>query len=170
MHVLPHCPLCGERIDLEVPGRCDHCGGSHYRNARPTAGGLVVRGDTVMLLRRAIDPWKGHWDIPGGFCDGAELPEDTVRRELLEETELEVEVVALLGMWLDTYHLAGTSFDTLNSYYLLDAGPDPQPVLDRSENSDFDWFTVDRIPDDIAFPSHQKDVVAAWQRWADSRG
>ena len=150
----------------------------HYRNARPTAGGLVVRGhgvggvgaaDQVMLLKRAIDPWKGHWDVPGGFCDGAELPEDTVRRELLEETELEVEVITLLGMWLDTYHLGGTSFDTLNSYYLLDAGPDPQPVLDRSENSDAGWFTVDQIPDDIAFPSHQKDVIAAWQAWARAR-
>ena len=122
-----------------------------------------------MLLRRAIDPWKGHWDIPGGFCDGAELPADTVRRELFEETELEVEVVTLLGMWLDTYQLAGTSFDTLNSYYLLDAGPDPQPVLDRSENSDVGWFTADEIPNDIAFASHQKGVVAAWQEWDRNR-
>jgi 8-oxo-dGTP diphosphatase len=157
--------MCGGRIDLVVPGRCSHCGAAHYRNARPTAGGLVVRGDEVMLLRRAIDPWLGHWDIPGGFCDGAELPEDTVRRELREETGLDVTIVTLLGMWLDHYELAGTSFDTLNSYYLLDGGSDPRPVLDEAENSEVGWFTVDRVPDDIAFPSHQRDVIAAWQGW-----
>ena len=81
---------------------------------------------------------------------------------------MHVEVVTLLGMWLDVYHLAGTSFDTLNSYYLLDAGPDPQPVLD-AENSAAGWFTAAQIPDDIAFPSHQKDVIAAWQRWVADR-
>lgn len=160
--------MCGTRIDLTVPGSCHQCGAAHYRNARPTAGGLVVRGDEVLLLQRAIEPWRGHWDIPGGFCDGAELPEHTVVRELREETRMHVEVVTLLGMWLDVYHLAGTSFDTLNSYYLLDAGPDPQPVLD-AENSAAGWFTAAQIPDDIAFPSHQKDVIAAWQRWVADR-
>lgn len=148
-----------------MPGRCPACGGAHYRNARPTAGGLVRRGDEVMLLKRDIDPWRGHWDIPGGFCDGAELPEDAVVRELREETRLDVTIVTLLGMWLDVYHLAGHSFDTLNCYYLLDAGPDPQPELDLAENSEAGWFTVDTIPTDIAFPSHQVDVVEAWQRW-----
>jgi len=160
--------MCGVRIDLAVPGRCSACGAAHYRNARPTAGGLVMRGDEVMLLQRAIDPWHGHWDIPGGFCDGAELPEDAIVREMREEAELDVTVAALLGMWLDVYELDGTTFDTLNSYYLLDAGPDPQPVLDRSENSAVGWFTVEDIPDDIAFPSHQKLVIDAWQQWAAS--
>ena len=129
----------------------------------------MVDGDRVMLLRRSIDPWRGHWDIPGGFCDGAELPEDAVVRELREETGLEVQVIALLGMWLDTYSLAGTSFDTLNSYYLLDAGPAPRPRLDRSENSEVGWFTADAVPADIAFPGHQPSVVAAWQALGSSR-
>ena len=158
--------MCGARIDLEVPGRCGDCGTAHYRNARPTAGGLLVRGDEVMLLRRAIEPWKGHWDIPGGFCDGAELPQDAIRREYREETGLEVEIVTLLGMWLDVYELGGHSFDTLNSYYLVDGGPDPDIHLDETENSEIGWFGVDDVPADIAFPSHQPDVIAAWQRWS----
>ena len=126
----------------------------------------MVDGDRVMLLRRAIDPWRGRWDIPGGFCDGAELPEHAVVRELWEEAGLAVRVITLLGMWLDTCHLAGSSFDTLNSYYLLDAGAAPQPRLDHDENSEVGWFAADQVPTDLAFPSHQPEVISAWQTWA----
>lgn len=117
----------------------------------------------ALLLRRNIDPWRGRWDIPGGFCEGAELPQDAVVRELHEEIGVRARITALLGMWLDTYHLDDITFDTLNTYYLLDAGPDPELVLDEEENSEARWVTPAEVAEiDIAFPSHQPDVVAAW--------
>lgn len=170
VHVLPFCPMCGLRIDLVVPGECTHCGAMHYSNARPTAGGLVTRGDRVLLLRRAIEPWLGYWDLPGGFCDGAELPADAAVRELDEETGLRCETVTLLGMWLDRYDLGPISFDTLNSYFVLDAGVDPQPELDLSENSEARWFSAAELDDiELAFPDHQRLVLHAWSEWIASR-
>ncbi len=35
----------------------------------------------MLLLRRAKEPWKGRWDIPGGFCDADEHPITTAERE-----------------------------------------------------------------------------------------
>jgi 8-oxo-dGTP diphosphatase len=42
----------------------------------------------VLLVKRAFEPFKDHWDIPGGFCDGPELPIDAAIREVFEETGL----------------------------------------------------------------------------------
>ncbi len=42
----------------------------------------------VLLIRRRHDPYAGLWALPGGFVDEGEAPEETVRRELEEETGL----------------------------------------------------------------------------------
>ena len=60
-------------------------------------GGVVIRDDHVLLVRRGREPLKGEWSIPGGMLELGEKLEDGVRRELLEETGLEVEPLALIA-------------------------------------------------------------------------
>lgn len=62
-------------------------------------GGVVVRGEEVLLIRRAHEPAKGAWSIPGGAVHIGETLEDAVKREILEETSISVrvhDVVAVL--------------------------------------------------------------------------
>ena len=47
------CSGCGERLDVAPPVTCSRCGRSHWRNAKPAAGGLVTCGDKLLLVRRA---------------------------------------------------------------------------------------------------------------------
>ena len=70
----------------------------------------------VLLGRRAVDPGRGLWDLPGGFCDPDETPEDAVRREFREETGAEVEPLAFLGHVVDRYGADGDH--TLNCVYV----------------------------------------------------
>jgi 8-oxo-dGTP diphosphatase len=54
---------------------------------RVCAGGLLVRGDRILLARRADDRafYPGVWDVPGGHCEAGEAPAQTLARELEEE-------------------------------------------------------------------------------------
>jgi ADP-ribose pyrophosphatase YjhB (NUDIX family) len=60
--------------------------------ARPIVGiGVVVlRGDTVLLVRRGKPPNEGSWTLPGGAQEIGETAAEAARRELLEETGVEV--------------------------------------------------------------------------------
>lgn len=124
----------------------------------------------MLLIRRAIDPWRGCWDIPGGFCDPDEHPADAVVREVREETGLEVRVTGMLGIWMDTYGgvEGGLTPDaTLNCYYHAEA-EDGSPLIDPSEATEAGWFAPDALPDDIAFPAHARQVLEVWRGTAAS--
>ena len=55
-------------------------------------GGVVIRGGDVLLVRRAFPPRAGEWSLPGGRLELGESLVDAVRREVREETGIEVEV------------------------------------------------------------------------------
>jgi len=56
-----------------------------------TAGAVVLNDEgRILLLKHVFRPGSG-WGIPGGFLEPGEQPEDAVRRELREETGLELE-------------------------------------------------------------------------------
>ena len=55
----------------------------------------------MVLIQRKYDPYKGSWALPGGFVEWGETVESAVLREVKEETSLEVELVALVGVYSD---------------------------------------------------------------------
>ncbi len=54
-------------------------------------GAIVIRGKEVLLVRRGKEPSKGLWSIPGGLVEIGETVRDAVKREVLEETGIDVE-------------------------------------------------------------------------------
>ena len=158
------CPRC--RAELRHEGsrvECGSCGFVAYASSKSTAGALVEDGGRVLLARRALEPFQGRWDIPGGFLEEGEHPLEGVRRELREETGLEVEPREFLGFWMDRYGGDSTAEATLNLYWTARVVSGvPEPADDVSELA---WFDPDRLPapDELAFENVPL-VLAAYRR------
>jgi ADP-ribose pyrophosphatase YjhB (NUDIX family) len=115
--------------------------------ARPIVGiGVVVlKGDSVLLVRRGKPPNVGSWTLPGGAQELAETTEQAARRELAEET----------GVTVGKLHLAATvdniRRDTAGRvqfhYTIIDyaaAWLDGEPVA-GSDVSEAVWVPLDRL-------------------------
>lgn len=62
-------------------------------------GGVVIADGRAVLIRRGSEPLRGQWSIPGGTLELGETIAEGVRRELAEETGLEVEVMDLIEVF-----------------------------------------------------------------------
>ena len=61
-------------------------------------GCVVLKQDKVLLVRHTYGSAKGKLLIPGGYCNEGELPEDTAKREVMEETKVVANANAILGI------------------------------------------------------------------------
>jgi 8-oxo-dGTP diphosphatase len=107
-----------------------------------------MRDGLLLLTRRAREPFAGWWDLPGGFVEPLETPQHAVRRELLEETGLEVTVGSLVGVFPDRYGEDAPS--TLNLFYEAAVAGGEQRAAD--DVSEIGWQPPDEVdPAQVAF-------------------
>jgi ADP-ribose pyrophosphatase YjhB (NUDIX family) len=158
------CPWCGAPLAPPAGGRqtCPGCGEPFYHNAKPCVAVLLEdeRG-RVLLGRRAVEPELGRWDLPGGFLDAGETPEEAAHRELREETGAEIELMGFLGHVVDRYGATGDH--TLNCIYVgrVIAG-EPMAADDVAE---LRWFAPEDLPppDELAF-ANTAEALTRWVR------
>ncbi len=62
---------------------------------------IIGHDGSVILIRRKKPPFEGKLALPGGFVDVGETVETACRREVLEETELTVGRIHLVGVYSD---------------------------------------------------------------------
>jgi len=62
-------------------------------------GALIFDGAKILLVERGKEPLKGYWSLPGGILETGEKLEDAIRREVREETGLEVEPLSMFEIF-----------------------------------------------------------------------
>jgi NAD+ diphosphatase len=130
------CSMCGGRTEVAAAGYrrdCQACGSQHFPRTDPVVIMLAVRGDHCLLGRQPRFN-KGMYSALAGFLEPGETMETAVRREILEESAIEVGAVA---------------------YYASQPWPFPSSIMigciaeaitttieiDRTELEDCRWFT-----------------------------
>jgi 8-oxo-dGTP diphosphatase len=58
----------------------------------PSVGAVVRKGHRILLVRRAQEPSKGKWSIPGGVVELGETLQEAAKREVLEECGVQIDV------------------------------------------------------------------------------
>jgi 8-oxo-dGTP diphosphatase len=159
-----YCWRCAAPLPAPPPTVCAACGEPHYLNPRPCGEAVVLRGDRVLLLRRSADPYRDHWDVPGGFCEAGEHPMHAAERELEEELGVAGRATAYIGTWMEVYgaEADGAEIHTATSVYLMELS-DPAAQLRPApeEASAADWFALDELPRELAFPVHARPMLEA---------
>ncbi len=60
---------------------------------------MIFEDGNLLLVERAKEPLKGYWSLPGGIVEAGEKLEDAIRREVQEETGLEVETLSVFEIF-----------------------------------------------------------------------
>jgi 8-oxo-dGTP diphosphatase len=123
---------------------------------------LITRGRSVLLARRAGEPYRGTWDLPGGFLEAGESPEEGLERELREELGVGTRRARVIGFAVDRYGRGG--FPVLAIIYRVT--PELGPLRPADDVSEARWFPRDRLPlRQVGFPAMRR-FLADWTRRA----
>lgn len=98
------CPSCGGTLREEIVQDrarpvCAVCRSVFWIDPKVAVAVVIPWEGGVLLGRRAIEPGRGLWSFPSGYVDRGEVPEDAARREVREETGLDVEISGLVGVY-----------------------------------------------------------------------
>src|SRR5574344_157229 len=117
-----YCPVCGSRhfeINSSKSKICENCGFEYFMNPSSAVVAFIVNDEGELLVeKRKNDPAKGTLDLPGGFADMFETVEESLRREVEEETGLELIGEKYMFSLPNKYHYSGLDIPTLDMFYL----------------------------------------------------
>jgi 8-oxo-dGTP diphosphatase len=151
------CTRCGGRLaPRDVEGRerpaCEACHAVHWNDPKVAVAVLIPWNGGVLLGKRAIDPGLGRWSFPSGYVDRGEIVEEAARREVVEETGLDVAITGLVGV----YSAPGNPVILVAYAAEVTAGSaSPGP-----EVAELAGFPADALPD-MAF-AHDDRIVRDW--------
>jgi 8-oxo-dGTP pyrophosphatase MutT (NUDIX family) len=140
----PVCPTHGPRWKLR-------------RNA-PCAEVAIERDGFLLMQRRAIEPFVGCWELPGGYMDLGETPAEAARREVREELGAEVRLTGFLGIFVDEWQPG--EYVQVHAFV---GEIDAEPVIDENEVLDYAWLAANELPSGQALSHGYEQRVDAWR-------
>ncbi|WP_292010541.1 NUDIX domain-containing protein, partial [Chryseobacterium sp.] len=162
MKVLKYCPNCGKESlhwDGEKKWSCPNCNFTLYNNVAGAVAVVIRYENEIYLTKRNRDPKKGKLDLAGGFVDPRESAEETCKRELFEELQLDIDISKLtyLASLPNVYQYKEIDYNTIDLFYEYRVSEKFEVNLELSEISEAQWIPLHELNlEDIAFDSQKK--------------
>lgn len=108
----------------------------------------------VLLIKRNTIPFKGYWALPGGRIDPGEVVEQTIVREVKEETGLDVVITRVIGEYVEKGAKDGIEYEYYPTCFVV------KPVSGEikkqdSEIQEIQLFSLNALPQPLAFEHDQ---------------
>ena len=121
-------------------------------------GAVVVRDGRTLIVKRAHEPRKGEWSLPGGLVELGESLQDAIRREVQEETHLDV----VVGPIIETFDRVHRDAAGRIRYHFVIVDfvcwPNDGEAVPGSDADGIAWVAAGEI-DDYAVNAHAKAVI-----------
>ncbi|MDQ4096000.1 MAG: NUDIX domain-containing protein [Actinomycetota bacterium] len=112
------------------------------KGPRIAVGAVIVRDDELLMVKRGNHPGKGLWSLPGGRVEAREYLADALRREVAEETGLEVTVGELVGI----FEVVGDPHYVVLDFFAR-AEKEGHAVAAASDVEEVRWVPLERVAD-----------------------
>jgi len=121
---------------------------------RTAAAIISFPPDKILLIKRRTLPFRGYWALPGGIVDAGETVEQTIVREVKEETGLDVAVVRKIGEYHEQGFQDGVEYDYYPACFLVKVvGGEIKKQV--SEIEEIKLFSLSSVPTALAFEHDQ---------------
>lgn len=157
MNFCPHCghPLADRERFGKVRRTCDSCGFVHFHDPKVAVAVFITHDESVLLVRRAVDPERGKWALPAGYVDYGEDPREAAMREVEEETGLKIRLIGLADVLASEVPGVGASIVILYLGEIVGGTPAAHDDVDRVA-----FFAKGQLPE-VAFQSTQQ-LIDRW--------
>ena len=136
-----------------------------YKNPIPTVDAIIQNSNSILLVKRRKDPYKNEFALPGGFVNEGETIEEAIKREVYEETSLEIHPIDILGVYSDPKRDPRGHIMTVVFIVIVIRG-NPRAGDDAKEIS---WIPIEKI-NDIQIAFDHKLVIYDYLRWKKEGG
>ena len=153
-----YCHRCGNPMSKRnVAGAtrpaCDSCGAVVFFDPKLAVVVIVAHESNILMVKRDIEPMMGRWSFPSGYVDRGEVVEEAAVREVREETNVEVKLDRLLGVYSSQdAPVVLVAYAASVQGGVAEAGDETQAV---------GWFAEDELPP-LPFP-HDDAILRDWR-------
>lgn len=149
------CYLCGKKTNKNTEGYfvCAEHGVLWIlkRNA-PVADALVIKNNQVLLIKRANDPFRGTWALPGGYVNHGEHPTEAAIRETKEETGIDIKITGISSIMIHD-----VKKDDKRQMTVFNAIPLSSKISPSDDALEAGWFDLEDLPQNMS-PLHLEQI------------
>jgi ADP-ribose pyrophosphatase YjhB (NUDIX family) len=141
-----------------------------YKNPIPTVDIIIQASSRILLVKRKKEPFRECIAIPGGFVNEGETVENAAKREVREETSLDVELIDILGVYSDPNRdPRGHNMSTVFIGKISNVNNGISKAAAADDALELRWIDIEAILEE-KFAFDHKSILMDYMKWRESGG